>query len=119
MFVKVSLELLEAFIGSTTMNEKQVEQRQHALCRCGNICAVCGKSIYEYGTPQYAHKLSNSKMNRQKYGSFIVDHTLNGEYTCSLDCNSALLIDNNPRAILFLLADIVTYELKRFAVDNN
>lgn len=101
------------------MNEKQIEQRQYALCRSGNMCAVCGKSIYEYGTPQYAHKLSNSKMNRQKYGSYIVDHTLNGEYTCSLGCNSALLIDNNPRAILLLLADIVTYEIQRFAVDNS
>lgn len=96
------------------MTQSQVEQREKALSRSGNVCAVCGKSIYEYGTPQYAHKLSNSKTNRQKYGAFVIDHTLNGEYTCSLDCNSALLIDNKPREILMLLADIITYEIKHF-----
>ena len=84
-----------------------------ALSRSGNVCAVCGKSIHEYGTPQYAHRISNSKKSRSRYGSFIVDHTLNGEYTCSLSCNSALLIDNKPREILMLLADIVMYEMKR------
>lgn len=96
------------------MTQQQVEQREYALSRSGNVCAVCGKSIYANGTPQYAHKLSNSKMNRQKYGSFVIDHTLNGEYTCSLKCNDSLLIDNNPRAILCLLADIVSYEIKHF-----
>lgn len=96
------------------MTSKQLEQREVALCRSGNVCAVCGKSIHLRGSPQYAHKLSNSKMNRQKYGSFIIDHTLNGEYVCSLECNSALLIDNKPREILMLLADIITYEIKHF-----
>ena len=94
------------------MTSKQLEQREVALCRSGYRCAVCGKSIHERG--QYGHKLSNSKMNRQKYGSFIIDHTLNGEYVCSLECNSALLIDNKPREILMLLADIITYEIKHF-----
>lgn len=96
------------------MTAGQVEQRKLALSRSGNTCAVCGKSIYEYGTPQYAHKISNTVKCRNKYGSFIVDHTLNGEYTCSLACNSALLIDNKPREILMLLADIVMYEIKHF-----
>jgi len=96
------------------MTQNQIEQRKYALSRSGCVCAVCGKSIHAYSTPQYAHKLSNSKKNRQKYGSFFIDHTLNGEYVCSLDCNSALLIDNNPRAILSLLADIVIYEINRF-----
>lgn len=96
------------------MTKGQIEQRKIALSRCNSVCAVCGKSIKAYNTPQYAHKLSNSKKNRAKYGAFIVDHTLNGEYVCSLKCNSALLIDNKPRAILMLLADIVTYEIKKF-----
>lgn len=95
------------------MTEKQEEQRRVALSRSGYVCAVCGKSIQAYGTPQYAHKLSNSKRNRQKYGSFVIDHTLNGEYVCSLGCNGLLLIDNNPRAILSLLADITIYEIKK------
>ncbi len=95
-----------------TLNQR--EQREKALCRSGYRCANCGKSIYEYGSPQYAHKLSNSQKNRQKYGALIIDHTLNGEYTCCLDCNSAMLIDNKPREILKLLADIVMYEIKHF-----
>jgi hypothetical protein len=52
-------------------------------------------------------------MNRTKYGSFVIDHPLNGEYTCSLGCNYLLLIDNNPRAKLELLADIVIAEIKK------
>ena len=96
------------------MTSRQIEQREKALSRSRNTCAVCGKSIHEYGTPQYSHKLSNSQKNRSKYGSFIIDHTLNGEYCCSLDCNSAMLIDNKPREILMLLADIVTYEINHF-----
>jgi hypothetical protein len=96
------------------MTRAQEEQRTRALSRSGATCAVCGGSIYAHGTPQFAHKLSNSKKNRDKYGAFIIDHTLNGDYTCSLECNGRLLIDNRPREILMLLADIVTHEIKNF-----
>jgi hypothetical protein len=96
------------------MTIQQQEQRERALSRSGATCPVCGGSIYAHGTPQFAHKLSNSKMNRAKFGSFIIDHTLNGDYTCSLECNGRLLIDNKPRQILMLLADIVMDEIKNF-----
>ena len=52
------------------MTDKQKEQRQQALTRSGGICPICGGSINQYGTPQYAHKIANTEVNRSKYGSF-------------------------------------------------
>lgn len=96
------------------MNKEQKEQRIKALQRNGNLCPVCGKSIYEYGTPQYAHKIANTEGNRRKFGSFFIDHTLNGEMVCSLSCNQSLNIGFNKGKVLNLLSDILIYELGRF-----
>lgn len=96
------------------MTKAQEEQRQQALARSGGLCPVCGGSINQYGTPQYAHKIANTEVNRKKYGTFFVDHFLNGVYTCSLKCNSYCNIGNNPRKVLQLLVDILIYEIKKF-----
>ena len=96
------------------MTEVEKEQRRQALARSGGICPVCGGSINQYGTPQYAHKIANTDTNREKYGSFFIDHFLNGEYVCSLACNSSCNIGNNPGKVLELLADIVIYEIRKF-----
>lgn len=96
------------------MTEVEKEQRRQALARSGGICPVCGGSINQYGTPQYAHKIANTDTNRKKYGSFFIDHFLNGEYVCSLACNSSCNIGNNPGKVLELLADIVIYEIRKF-----
>jgi hypothetical protein len=101
------------------MTEREKEERQYRYTISGNRCEVCGKSIYEYGSPQIAHCIAQTQTNIAKYGNFFIQHRLNYRAVCSLKCNDACNIGNNPRAILFLLADIVTYELKRFAVDNN
>ena len=98
------------------MTDKQKGQRQQALTRSGGICPICGGSINQYGTPQYAHKIANTEVNRSKYGSFFMDHFLNGEYVCSLACNSSCNIGNNPGEVLKLLTDILLYEIKRFEV---
>lgn len=95
------------------MNSAQKEQRKIALNRNFGICPICNGSIYQYGTPQYAHKIANTEPNRKKYGSFIIDHTLNGEMVCSLSCNQSMNIGMNKRKSLLLLADIITYELKK------
>ena len=97
------------------MTDKQIEQRKYALSRSGGACAICGKSIL-YGHGQYAHKIAQTQMNRKKYGSFFIDHTLNGEYVCSLECNSTVAV-SKPREILSVLADIIIYEIKR--LDGN
>ena len=96
------------------MTEAQKEQRRQALTRSGGLCSVCGGSLNQYGTPQYAHKIANTEPNRRKYGSFFIDHWMNGEYVCSLGCNSSCNIGNNPGKVLDLLADILIYEIKKF-----
>lgn len=96
------------------MTEAQKEQRRQALTRSGGLCPVCGGSLNQYGTPQYAHKIANTEPNRRKYGSFFIDHWMNGDYVCSLGCNSSCNIGNNPGKVLDLLADILLYEMRKF-----
>ena len=84
---------------------------------CG-ACAVCGKDLN--GTAkQYAHKIANTKANRSKYGSFIIDSPLNGAYVCSLGCNQTMNIAQNKGAVLCLIADITMYEMRKFNNGNN
>lgn len=95
------------------MNEIQKEQRENALGRSGYKCYVCGASL-NGKQPQYAHRIANTKTNRSKYGSFFVDHTLNGEMVCSLECNQALNIGFNKGAVLELMASILLFEMRKF-----
>lgn len=95
------------------MTTAQLEQRELALGRSDGLCAVCGKPLNK-GQPQYAHKIANTKTNRRKYGSFIIDHTLNGAMVCSLGCNQAMNIGFNRGAVLNLIADITLMEMRRF-----
>lgn len=96
------------------MTQKQKEQRIKAYERTDSICPVCGGSIYQYGTPQYAHRIGNTETNRKKYGSFFVDSTYNGELVCSLDCNASLDVGKSTGRILETLTDILTKEIKSF-----
>lgn len=96
------------------MNRKQIEQREKALSRCvTGVCYVCKKPL-SGSQIQYAHRIANTKTNRAKYGSFIIDHTLNGEIVCSLACNQSLNIGFNKGACLGLIADIVLFEMRKF-----
>lgn len=95
------------------MTTAQREQRELALERSDDLCAVCGKPLKQ-GQPQYAHKIANTKTNRSKYGSFVIDHTLNGAMVCSLGCNQAMNIGFNRGAVLNLIADITLMEMRRF-----
>lgn len=79
----------------------------------GGVCAVCGKPL-NYGAPQYAHKIANTKTNRAKYGSFVIDNVLNGAYVCSLGCNQSMNIAFNKGEVLKLIADITMYEIRKF-----
>jgi hypothetical protein len=96
------------------MTQAQKEQREDALSRNYGHCAVCGESIHKYGTPQYAHRIADTKANRRKWGDWIIDHTLNGEYVCSLKCNDALNCGNNPAKCYELVQRILDAETKRF-----
>lgn len=90
------------------MTEKQLKQREEALYRSYGRCAVCGKPLLQNG--QYAHKIANKKMWREKYGAFIIDHSLNGEYVCSLDCNATVDVGSSYGKHLEVIIDIVIAE---------
>lgn len=96
------------------MTDAERKQREESLENNPAICPVCGGSIYQYGTPQYAHKLADTITNHKKYGSFVMNHHLVGVYTCSLECNHLVQINNDKGKILQLLADIVLDEMRKF-----
>ncbi|MBO7733783.1 MAG: hypothetical protein J6S67_14560 [Methanobrevibacter sp.] len=93
------------------MNNAEIEQREQALQRAGGcICQKCGKP---FRAGQYAHKIANKEMWRKKYGSFIIDHTLNGEYVCSLSCNQSVDVGSSYGNHLEVIADILIYEYQK------
>ena len=91
------------------MTEKQIEQRQKAMARSNGICPICKKPLIS-GQMQYAHKIPQKEMFRNKYGSFIIDHTLNGEMVCSLPCNQSVDVGSSYGNHLEVIADILIYE---------
>lgn len=94
------------------MTRPQVEQREYAYAVSGGACEVCGKPM-GMGQPQAAHRIGNTKTNRAKYGSLVIDHPLNVGYTCSLECNGKLDISMRPVQCLELCARIYAYELRK------
>lgn len=96
------------------MTDEQKRQREIAYSFSNGVCAVCGKPL-SLGQPQYAHKIANTKTNRAKYGSFVMDSPLNGVYVCSLGCNHLVNIGFNRGAVLSLIADITMYEMRKFS----
>lgn len=89
------------------MTEKQKDQREKALMRSSGFCPVCQGVITN---PQYAHKIGNREIYRKKYGSWIMDHTLNGEMVCSLSCNNSVDVGSSYGNHLDVIADILIYE---------
>ena len=89
------------------MTDIQVDQREQALQRSTGICPICHKPIMN---GQYAHKIANKEMWRKKYGTFIIDHTLNGEYVCSLSCNNSVDVGSSYGNHLDVIADILIAE---------
>ena len=89
------------------MTDIQVDQREQALQRSTGICPICHKPIMN---GQYAHKIANKEMWRKKYGTFIIDHTLNGEYVCSLSCNQSVDVGSSYGNHLDVIADILIAE---------
>ena len=93
------------------LSDQQVEQRAEALLRAGGCrCHICGK-VFQNG--QYGHKIANKEMWRKKYGTFIIDHTLNGDYVCSLSCNQSVDVGSSYGNHLDVIADIVIYEFQK------
>jgi len=91
------------------MTTQQIEQREKALARSCGICSVCGKPL-SAGQIQYAHKIPQKEIFRKKYGSWVIDHTLNGELVCSLSCNHSVDVGSSYGNHLDVIADILIYE---------
>lgn len=95
------------------MTEAQVEQRRNALATSGGICRVCWKPLAD-GQPQAAHRIGNTKANRAKYGSFVIDHRYNIGYVCSLKCNAALDISKDTGAVIRLCQRIYREAARKY-----
>lgn len=95
------------------MTEAQVEQRRNALATSGGFCEVCWKPLAD-GQPQAAHRIGNTKANRAKYGSFVIDHRQNIGYVCSLKCNAALDISKDTGAVIRLCQRIYREAARRY-----
>ena len=91
------------------MTDAQIEQRQKAMARSNGLCPVCGKPLIS-GQMQYAHAIGQREIYRKKYGTFIIDHTLNGKMVCSLACNQSVDVGSSYGNHLDVIADIVIYE---------
>lgn len=91
----------------------QNNQRATAMATCGGRCAVCGKSL-DYSTAQGAHRIADTKANRRKWGSFIIDHPLNVAMVCSLKCNDACNIGYRPYECLRLAFTILSAEMRKY-----
>ena len=89
------------------MTEGQRDQREKALMRSSTFCPICKKPM---SSGQYAHKIPNKEIYRKKYGAFIIDHTLNGEYVCSLGCNQSVDVGSSYGNHLEVIIDIVISE---------
>lgn len=100
------------------MTRQQHEQRIEAYNRSSGLCPICKKPISCF-QPQYAHKIANKEMWRKKYGSWVVDHTCNGEYVCSLACNQAVDTGSSYGNHLDVIADVLIAEyVKMWKVDG-
>ncbi|MBO7639386.1 MAG: hypothetical protein J6S91_10465 [Treponema sp.] len=95
------------------MTEKEKEQRCHALATSGGVCEVCGKPLLA-GQVQGAHRIGNTKANRAKYGSFVIDHILNIGMTCSLKCNAMLDISGDTGKVIKLCRKIYSREAEKY-----
>lgn len=91
------------------MTEQQRIQREQAYSRSCGVCAVCGKSLSE-GQLQYAHKIPQKEMYIKKYGTWVIDNTLNGELVCSLACNQSVDVGSSYGNHLDVIADILIAE---------
>ena len=76
------------------MTNAQTEQREAVFALSCGVCEVCGKPLAD-GYPQGAHKIANTKANRAKWGSAIIDNPLNMSAVCGLRCNDKCNIGNN------------------------
>ena len=94
------------------LNQQQINQRKEALERSCGVCFICGRPLQQ-SFAQYSHRIPNKEMYRKKYGSWVIDHTKNGEYSCSLEHNYKIDCGSSYGNHLEVIADILIYEYKK------
>lgn len=62
---------------------------------------------------QYAHRIGNREIYRKKYGSWVIDNTLNGEMVCCLGCNQTVDVGSSYGNHLEVIADILIAEYQK------
>lgn len=87
------------------------EQRQEIFRRDGYTCQYCGESIYQFGNPQLAHRISQGVANIKRYGKAVIHHPLNMASVCSIRCNDAMNIGFSTKQA-DELAEKIKYELR-------
>jgi hypothetical protein len=83
------------------------ELKKELFRRCDYTCAVCGGSIYQYGTPQLAHRIAQTESNIKKYGKKVIHHKKNLVSVCCLACNDACNIGHKLADADRLAAEIM------------
>lgn len=91
------------------MTKEQEQQRQEALERSCGVCFICGKPLSS-SFAQYSHRIPNKEIYRKKYGTWVMDNTLNGEYTCCTDHNYQVDCGSSYGNHLDVIADILIAE---------
>lgn len=95
------------------MTPIQRRQRIEAIAMSGGACEVCGKTLTN-SSWQGAHRIANTRTNREKWGSWIIDHPMNIAIVCSLACNHVCNIGFRQGDCLRLVKKITDRELSRF-----
>ena len=83
------------------MTEREAfEMREKILAKAEAqewTCLVCEKSLNAPGAiPQWAHRIPQGEDTEGLYGSDVIHHPLNGVVVCSLACNQAVSVRNEP-----------------------
>ena len=91
------------------MTKNEIENRAYILAVSGGICEVCGAPL-DRAAWQAAHRIANTKSNRAKWGSFIIDSPMNIAAVCSPRCNDACNIGGNYGECLALAEKVIRKE---------
>jgi 5-methylcytosine-specific restriction endonuclease McrA len=89
------------------------ETKTRLFKRDGYRCQACGKSIYEYGSPQLAHRIKANEMYLRRYGKEVIYHDDNMGSTCCLKCNAKLDLGHKEK----LISDLAEKIKKKLAPD--
>jgi 5-methylcytosine-specific restriction endonuclease McrA len=72
------------------------ELKDYIYKRDGGICQHCGRQVPYPG--QLAHLIPQTKSKIKRYGTHVIHHPGNLKLACSLRCNNALQVSNDPIA---------------------